>query len=323
MSQIIPSGNQSLHQQDAAIIKKTLSDALQVPIKSNPYTAQITRDSPSAFLFLIDQSGSMAEQLIYNGETMSKADAVAKIINKLLYDIINRCKKAEGIRDYFDIALIGYGGNSAHSANLLWEGNLEGRDWVTISELDQNYISKEEVIIEKVIRGVVKRSPESVKSWIKPLAKYRTPMKPAFEMALTLVEEWIVNHSDAVCFPPLIMNITDGAVTDASEEEILHVASMLEQLHTADGNVLLMNIHISDKVGDAVLFPSNSSLLPKNNYAKFLYDLSSELPVVFHKEIAAFKHSDIASKYIAMAYNADMAALIQILNIGTATSKGV
>lgn len=323
MSQIIPSGNQSLNKQDAANIKKTLEHALQMPIRSNPYTAQITRDSPSAFLFLIDQSGSMAEMLEYNGEKISKADAVAKIINKLLYDIINRCKKAEGIRDYFEIALIGYGGNSAHSANLLWEGNLAGRDWVKVSELDQNYVSKEEVVIEKVIRGVVKHSSESVKSWIKPLAKYRTPMKPAFEMAHTLVGEWIANHSNAVCFPPVIMNITDGAVTDATEEEVIQAARMIEQLHTTDGNVMLMNIHISDKKGDSVLFPANSSQLPKNNYAKFLYDLSSELPVIFHKEIAAFKHSDIASKYIAMAYNADMAALIQILNIGTATSKGV
>ena len=98
---------------------------------------------------------------------------------------------------------------------------------------------------------------------------------------------------------------------------------MIEQLHTPDGNVMLMNIHISDKTGDSIMFPDNSNQLPKNNYAKFLYDLSSELPVIFHKEIAVFKHSDIASKYIAMAYNADMSALIQILNIGTATSKGV
>jgi len=323
MSQILPSGNQSLSKQDAAGIKKTLDDALLLPIKSNPYTAQITRDSPSAFLFLIDQSGSMAEHLIYNGEKISKADAVAKIINKLLYDIINRCKKAEGIRDYFDIALIGYGGNSAHSANLLWDGNLVGRDWVSVSELDQNYLSKEDVIIEKVIRGVVKHSSESVKSWIKPLAKYRTPMKPALQMAHTLIGEWIANHSNVVCFPPVIMNITDGAVTDATEEEVIQEARLIEQLHTPDGNVLLMNIHISDKTGDAVLFPANSTQLSKNNYAKFLYDLSSELPVVFHKEIAAFKNSDIASKYVAMAFNADMAALIQILNIGTATSKSV
>ena len=43
-----------------------------------PYTAQITRNTPTAFIFLIDQSVSMKRTTSLNGETMSLAEAVAR-----------------------------------------------------------------------------------------------------------------------------------------------------------------------------------------------------------------------------------------------------
>ncbi len=44
-----------------------------------PYTAQITRNTPTAFIFLVDQSVSMSRETLFNGTRMTLADAVAQI----------------------------------------------------------------------------------------------------------------------------------------------------------------------------------------------------------------------------------------------------
>ena len=40
-------------------------------------------------------------------------------------------------------------------------------------------------------------------------------------------------------FPPIIINITDGAPTDMDEHDLPNVAQSLTSLTTADGNALL------------------------------------------------------------------------------------
>jgi Mg-chelatase subunit ChlD len=58
------------------------------------YTADISRSNPSAFLFVIDQSGSMDERL----ETeQSKAQFVADVLNKTLYQLVIRCTRADTV----------------------------------------------------------------------------------------------------------------------------------------------------------------------------------------------------------------------------------
>lgn len=70
------------------------------------YTAEISRTSPSAFLFIIDQSGSMDERM----ETeQTKAQFVADVLNKTLYQLVIRCTRADGVRNYFDMGVIAYG----------------------------------------------------------------------------------------------------------------------------------------------------------------------------------------------------------------------
>jgi hypothetical protein len=54
---------------------------------SMPYTAEISRANPSCFLFLIDQSGSMADPF-GGGAARRKADGVADAINRLLQNLV-------------------------------------------------------------------------------------------------------------------------------------------------------------------------------------------------------------------------------------------
>src|SRR3954451_9684007 len=73
------------------------------------YTAAITRANPSAFLFVIDQSGSMDEKMSHG---RSKDEFVADVLNKTLVRIITRSMQNEGVRNYFDIGVIGYGSST-------------------------------------------------------------------------------------------------------------------------------------------------------------------------------------------------------------------
>lgn len=69
------------------------------------YTQSITRRHRTAFLLAIDGSGSMAEEIRFRGRTSTKAEAVAAIANELLFELIERARRSDGVRDYYDIAL--------------------------------------------------------------------------------------------------------------------------------------------------------------------------------------------------------------------------
>jgi hypothetical protein len=58
------------------------------------YTGEISRDHPTCFLFVIDQSGSMDEKI---GSGCSKADFVADVLNKTLATLVANCTKADGV----------------------------------------------------------------------------------------------------------------------------------------------------------------------------------------------------------------------------------
>ena len=55
-----------------------------------PYTAAIDRVNPSAFFFIIDQSGSMDEKM-EEGDTKSRF--LADVLNKTLYQLGIRCSR--------------------------------------------------------------------------------------------------------------------------------------------------------------------------------------------------------------------------------------
>lgn len=82
------------------------------------YSARISRNSPAAFIILIDQSGSMAETVVIDRKEVVKAKAVAFIVNMLIAELLNRSRREEGYRDYFDIAVLGYHGDEVAS---LWK----------------------------------------------------------------------------------------------------------------------------------------------------------------------------------------------------------
>ena len=73
-----------------------------------PYTADISRNNPGCFLFLIDQSASMSGALAGQPD-LRKMDGAADAVNKVVDAISQRCSQGMDIRDYFYIGILGYG----------------------------------------------------------------------------------------------------------------------------------------------------------------------------------------------------------------------
>ena len=76
-----------------------------------------------------------------------------------------------------------------------------------------------------------------------------------------MVERWCREPQNRQSFPPVIFNITDGEATDATPEMVLRAAENLKAVATEDGNVLLVNIHLSSEPSaKALLFPQPDEL---------------------------------------------------------------
>ena len=290
--------------------------ALQV---KNPYTAQITRNTPTAFIFLIDQSISMSRKLNYRGEYITLADAVSRIVNNQINELVLRCIKTNEVRHYYDIAVIGYGDD----ANYGWKGTLAGRDFVSPEELKNNPFKKITVKEEKRTRkGVEVKEVEKVQ-WIEPVAagKYTRGDK-AFTMAKNLLDKWMKEHHDKDCYPPTIINITDGALNGIvnPREVNTQLANELKALFTNDGNVLLWNIHITPDSKEQLVFPISKTELNNDKYSEWMYDMSSLLPSRYNVPIGDLRGDAENTRHVAMATNTDMSTLIQLMDIGTPTN---
>ena len=293
------------------------SQSAQMQTKT-AYTAQITRNTPTAFIFLIDQSVSMQKYTTLYGEEMPMAEAVARIVNHQLNELVLRCVKGSETRDYYDIAIIGYGEN-AYSG---WKGELEGRDFVKPSELKEHPYKKITTKKETRTRKGVKVVEIEEVQWIEAEATQGwTRVHLAFEKAKGLLDEWMEKHHDKDCYPPTIINITDGEFNGATKEYVLQQANELKSMFTNDGNVILFNIHISANKAVCVTCPASKDEVSFSSLATTMYEMSSLLPMRYSDRIADLRKDGTPNnRYRAMSINADMSTLIQLMDIGTPTN---
>lgn len=274
------------------------------------YEAQISRTNPSAFLFLIDQSGSMDGG--WGGDaTKKKSEALATILNRLLQNVVLRCAKQEGIRDYYHVGVLGYGARVGSALG----GSLAGQDLIEVSRLGDNPIRIEERSKKEDdgAGGLVERKIK-LPVWVDPAADNGTPMCSALTRARAILEPWVAQHQSA--FPPIVINISDGEPTDGDPSA---AAAAIRGLSTADGGCLLLNIHISSDRGSPIVFPSSDSGLP-DDHARLLFQMSSELPP-FMRNAAAQEQLPTSEGSRGFAFQSDAAAVIQFLDIGTRPSN--
>lgn len=274
-----------------------------------PYIAEISRSSPTAFLFLVDQSGSMAD-LMSTGR--SKSQQVADVLNRTLANLITRCTKSEGTRDYFHIGVVGYGGSGVANG---FKGPLASTTLNPISKIEAAPLRIEDRkkrsddgaggIVEQNIRFPV---------WFDPEANGGTPMRAAITKAAEELVGWCDAHQSG--YPPTILHITDGESTDGDPEDL---ASHVRQIQTGDGAVLLFNLHVSTTGSGAIEFPSSEASLP-DQYSKMLFRMSSVFPDHLVK-IAKEKGFNVSAESRGFMFNADAVQIADFFDIGTRASQ--
>jgi hypothetical protein len=271
-----------------------------------PYSAEIRRTNPTCFLFLVDQSSSMLEPFGGNAEK-TKAQGVADAINRLLQNLAIKCAKSDGIRDYFHVGVIGYGGRVAPA----FGGPLAGHSLAPISAIAKNPLRVEQRS-RKVDDGAggVMEQKFKFPVWFEPLAQGRTPMCKALQLARDTVAEFL--RAFPACYPPLVLNITDGESTDGVPEE---AAAAVRGLASADGAVLLFNAHLSDRQLRPIEYPDREEGLP-DQYARLLFRMSSVLPAKLQSAATAggFIVSPSSRGFV---FNADVVAIVRFIDIGT------
>jgi hypothetical protein len=273
------------------------------------YEAQISRRSPTAFLFVVDQSGSMSD-IMASGK--SKAEFVADALNRTLMNLVTRCTKAEGVRDYFDVGVLGYGGNGVGNG---FSGALGTSALNPISAIEQNPVRVEDRK-KKMDDGAGGVLETSIKFpvWFEPKASGGTPMREALTRAAEELVAWCDAHPDS--YPPTVLHVTDGESSDGDPEAI---ATHLTQIRTNDGESLMLNIHVSCLGADPIRFPSSASALP-DDYAKLLFRMSSQLPEHLIR-FAQEKGNKVGVESRGFMFNAEAAEIVDFFDIGTRASQ--
>jgi len=270
------------------------------------YQAEISRSNPTAYLFMIDQSTSMND-LMSSGR--SKAQFVADVVNKTLRDLVVRCTREEGVRNYFDISVLRYGEGLVGNA-------LQGRlssSWIhPISELADHTLRVEDRarMVDDGTGGLVEQSVK-FPVWVDARAAGGTPMQAAMAEAARMVASWSDAHPSS--FPPTVIHITDGQSTDGDPE---HNASVLTSLTTDDGQALLYNVHVSSSNVEPVRYPSAESSLP-DDYARLLFRMSSVFPPHVRDYAREAYGTQLTETSRAMVLNADAEELVKFVDIGS------
>ncbi|MDR0762164.1 MAG: hypothetical protein LBF13_03825 [Campylobacteraceae bacterium] len=267
---------------------------------------QINRKNPTAFLFVVDQSLSMG--YVMPSVNKPKAKHVADVINRTILSLIDLCNKADGVRDYFYIGIIGYNGRGVKNALF----DEQDRDILnSVSQVADN-VKKIEYIIEKVDNGFGKIVEKRIEFpvWMEPDADGETPMCEAFELAKKTLEEWCKNNPNS--YPPTLIHVTDGDSTDGNPEEI---AENIKKLCTLHGDTLIFNLHVSSFDANTIEYPFSDNNIT-DEYAKMLFKMSSIFP-----EHLIGKANDRGYRVVnnsrGFIFNADAVDVVNFLEIGT------
>ena len=155
----------------------------------------------------------------------TKKEGVADAINRLLNEMVLRCTEGETVKDRFWVGVIGYGKEG--KAGPAFGGKLsqltptcavckgQHPGLVPISEVAKN---------PEAVEPRMKKEPDGAGGVIEiafdfavyfyPVADGGTPMCAALRLAQPILQSWVNTHPN--CFPPTVINITDGESTDGN-----------------------------------------------------------------------------------------------------------
>lgn len=213
-----------------------------------PYEALATSPTPALIIYLLDVSGSMSDPL----GNKRRIDVVMEALGAMLRRMVHRSTKGGRIASRYRIAMYAY---SDHVYDLL---------------------------------GGVKTVDQVAQLGIPELSTMRsTDTARAFAQAEKLLQQELPQYgkSGASALPaPLVCHMTDGEYTGTDPEPIVR---QIMAMRVPDGNVLVENIFISDKIlTEPIADPKRwSGVRPstklQSDYARKLRAMSSPLPASY------------------------------------------
>lgn len=274
------------------------------------YQAEISRSNPTCFLFLIDQSGSMADPIMGVQGNISKAEFISDALNRIIQNLIIKASKDYDVLRYFQIGAIGYSGEGVKTA---FGGTLSEENLVWVDELYKKPIRIEErEKKEPDGAGGVITTKTRFPVWIDPLAKGGTPMCAALKHAKEILEKWVNEHPNS--YPPTVINLTDGESTDGDPRS---AASELKSLSTMDGNVVLLTLHVSSNQFSKQIFFPNSPDELVDTPSKIAFEMSSPLTINMLNNAKEMFGIELPDGAIGIVYNGPFDKIVNALEIGT------
>lgn len=273
------------------------------------YKHPVTRADPCLILFMLDQSASMEEDAL--GSHKSKAQELAEHVNATLQDLLLKCTRSGGVRDYLEIAALGYAGPEPDRAVLT--NLLKPKD-------GDEYIVPISRLVEWQLGTVEQAGGIRTPVWVRPVAYGWTPMCGALRLARRITSEWVKEHEES--FPPVVVNVTDGAMTDGTTADLLRQAGQLKTVSTTDGSALLLNVHLASasegrSARTSVVLPDSKAVLPQDDeFSHALWDSSSPLPPELVPSVRS-KGIEVTADSRLFCYNATPTILSSILAMGT------
>ncbi len=289
--------------------------------KYQKYSQSITLAHRTAFVIMLDQSASMNEYVFFDNHKMLKAEAVAEIANRTLFELIERARRGSEVRDYYDLAVVGYSGDKVRSLLTLSD---EDFSFIPISQLAQRDVEQVvwsgEYELEDGQRAILlNKTPLYVTSQ----AEGATPMFEAMMVTRDMVGEWCSRRENAESFPPIIINITDGEFSDCTVDEIRDTTHQIRRYSTKYGNVLLLNLHIASYCDRQLIFPTRKEVESSSPLARILAECSSVMPNGFNTMITEYRGSMHNPPYIGMSYNAPITEVLNMINIGSVSINNI
>jgi hypothetical protein len=276
------------------------------------YERDISRRDPGCVVFLLDRSDSMKQAWGSTHESM--AEGAARALNETLLELLFTSQGEPGkARHYFDVGIFGYGMRpmaGGEGVEPAFGGKLAGQPLVALPDLRDNPIA-----VRETPSVDVGAPPSRMPVWVEPVHGYRTPMCQAVAVAGAHVYEWASMHPDS--FPPIIINITDGMVTDSPYEgaTLDQWAQRLVNIRTSDGSALFFNIFLSPSPNaHGVMFPAAEHGLPTPG--PDLFRISSPLPppMIVNAQRAGIPVEPGARGF---CFNANAPMLVRFLEVGT------
>ena len=263
------------------------------------YSKQVGTAFPGLFLILLDQSGSMRD--LYGTLGCSKADVATEAVNQVIYEIQAASTAGVVVRDRCMVGIIAYG------------GTVRPVMACSISQVeDQIVTTRHYKKGESPYVGQPYSADFEMPIWVETKADGGTPMHEAFSRATELINKWTAIHMDS--FPPVVINITDGEPDDMGSAK--SAAQKLLATGTHDGTTLLFNAHISGNTNTSeTVMPANPTTLP-DQYARFLYDLSSPLPDVMMR-VATEVGFTVNTGARGSVFNAAPMTLVRVIKFGS------